>query len=258
MGHTLNIDSKYALNLRLKALLFERTPYAAIATDMEDKILVWNGRAVKKFGYTQEQVLGQNISIIIPAEHKEAYLLSHDIDDGIELQAVHQDGHRFPVHVKLITINDDGFKTRGVYIRNIEKEKLKEQNILERILFLEKTEVFADVGGWHWDTLIDKVTVSTNFRRLFYIDEDEEVTSKMLMELIYPPDQLETGLTIVKAREEKKDYVTHYRRLQADGDLALIECKGFIILDEDGEESGIEGVIRKHEFSDGKQFLGGD
>lgn len=263
-----NTESAYERNLRLKSFLFDKTPYAVIATDPSGEIVLWNKTAQRKLGWTQEEVLRKNITIIIPDEYKamheagmqrwrdtgESGLI--DNETGIELMALHKNGHTFPIHLKLISINDDGFKTVGGYIRNITKEKEERRDVMARLVFLERTEKLADVGGWHWDTLTDVVTVTTNFRELFNVDDDEQITSKMLMDLVYPADQLELGMAIITAKETKSDYRVNYRRFQANGELALIECRGYIILDDDGEEKGIEGTIRKHDYADGKQFLG--
>lgn len=249
--------AEYALNRRLKEILFEQTPYAVVATDQFGKVLMCNGRFHKKFGYAEEEMIGQSITKIIPERFRNAHELGMqhfrdtgesnliNNDNGMELFGLHKNGSEFPVHIKLILINDHGFKTIGGFIRNITVEKEKERILLDKIFLLERGESCAGIGSFNWNTLTKEVRVSKNFYRIFNLDEDDLVTSDMLMEMVYHKDRLNTALVITQAMEKGEDYKTTYRRMMRDGSLRLLEVRGCQIYDEDGEPIGITGTIQK-------------
>jgi PAS domain S-box-containing protein len=47
-------------------LIIEQTPIAVIATDRQGTIQVWNSAATELFGYSQDEAIGQEVTIIIP------------------------------------------------------------------------------------------------------------------------------------------------------------------------------------------------
>jgi PAS domain S-box-containing protein len=243
--------SGYALNRHLKELLSEKSVYGVIATDLNGKILMFNERSCKKFGYKEHEMIGQNINKIIPERFGidltgESNLI--DNDEGIEWVGLHKNGNEFPIHLKMISIDDNGFKSLGVFVRNITKDKTKENALVDKIKLLETGERCADMASWYWHLLGNEkkiVQVSDNFYKVFDIDETKIVTADVLMEKVYTKDSFNTALTINRAIEDKKDYKTTYRRLLDNGDLRLIEVRGCLIFNEENEVIAISGTIQK-------------
>ncbi len=74
-------DMSYAQKLtheNLAAMIASSTD-AIITKNMSGRILSWNNAAEKLFGFSAEEAVGQEISIIIPAEkaHEESIIMSH-------------------------------------------------------------------------------------------------------------------------------------------------------------------------------------
>lgn len=253
---TFKSDDDYGVNLRLKTILFERTPYAVIATDEMGKILMWNTRAEVKFGWKQEEVLGKPITIIIPEEFRPMHELGMkawrdtgtsriiDNEDGVELMGQNKAGTKFPIHLKLISVNDKGFKTVGGFVRNITKEVEARTILMEDLDFTKETLQLAEIGGWDWSLDTGKVIIDDIAKKLFNVPKGDEVTAPMLVNLVLPRDQLKVAIAINRSREVKEDYVVYYRRLQADGSLIWIECHGYMILDNNDSVSHIRGTVR--------------
>jgi PAS domain S-box-containing protein len=86
---------------------------AVVVADTSGTIIETNPAVVEVFGYTQQELQGQNISLLIPTEQATAhhrafqhYLSSgnpHIIGKRQHLQAQHKDGHIIPIE---ITINE--------------------------------------------------------------------------------------------------------------------------------------------------------
>lgn len=84
---------------------------AIISADNLGCIVFWNKAAEKTFGYTQEEVLGQPLTMLMPERYWEAHLrgMQHFLTTGearvsgklLELAALHKDGTEFPIDLSL-------------------------------------------------------------------------------------------------------------------------------------------------------------
>jgi len=110
---------------------------AIISGDAEGKIRSWNSAATALFGYTEAEVIGKPIDVIIPDRYREAHQNgiqrvssggpSHVIGKTVELAAIRKDGSEFPVELSLATwfLDDKRYYT-GI-IRDISERKQAEQ-----------------------------------------------------------------------------------------------------------------------------------
>jgi PAS domain S-box-containing protein len=91
-------------------LVIDSARDAFIAMDGNGKIVDWNPQAQEMFGFSRSQALGQSpAQTIIPEPHRQSFAqgLARFLQSGagpfmdkrIELTAVHQDGHEFPVEM---------------------------------------------------------------------------------------------------------------------------------------------------------------
>jgi len=110
---------------------------AIISADHRGNIRSWNRAATALFGFTENEVLGGPIEIIIPERFRTDHLNgvarvssggpSHVIGKTVELAAQRKDGSEFPVELSLATwfLNEDRYYT-GI-IRDISERKQAEQ-----------------------------------------------------------------------------------------------------------------------------------
>jgi len=114
-----------------------------ITTDQRGIISSFNPAAEKIFGYTSDEVLGKNVSILMPeseAINHDAYLTrhqnrdhSHIIGVGREIQGRHKNGSHFPMDIALneTSIGDKHIYTavvRDISERVLAQEQLSHQN----------------------------------------------------------------------------------------------------------------------------------
>ena len=110
---------------------------AIISSDAEGNIRSWNSAAMALFGFTEAEVIGHPIDMIIPDRYKESHRQgikrvssggpSHVIGKTAELAAIRKDGSEFPVELSLATwfLDDERYYT-GI-IRDISERKQAEQ-----------------------------------------------------------------------------------------------------------------------------------
>ncbi len=110
---------------------------AIISGDVSGKIRAWNSAATALFQYTEEEVIGQPIELIIPERFREKHAKglrrvseggrSNVIGKTVELAALRKDGSEFPVELSLATwfLDEERYFT-GI-IRDISERKQAEQ-----------------------------------------------------------------------------------------------------------------------------------
>jgi len=110
---------------------------AIVSGDAEGNIRSWNSAATALFGFTEAEVLGQPIEVIIPERYRESHKegirrvssggLSHVIGKTVELAAIRKDGSEFPVELSLATWFLDGNRYYTGIIRDIGERKRAEE-----------------------------------------------------------------------------------------------------------------------------------
>lgn len=126
--------------LRLQGII-ESAMDAIISIDEKHRIVIFNSAAEAMFGHAREQVLGQPISMLMPTQHRAAY--DREIDafarsgrsNGSmtrpgQRNALHADGHQFPIEGAISQVTTDGRKTYTVVIRDI-TARVEAQRALE-------------------------------------------------------------------------------------------------------------------------------
>ncbi|MEI6683102.1 MAG: response regulator [Bacteroidota bacterium] len=120
---------------------------AIITSDCRGIISGWNLGAEKIFGYTEEEITGQNLAVIMPARYSvnhaqnvERLIKSgepHVIGKTIELQGLHKSGREFPLELSLSEWETDSGKFFFGIIRDITERKRAEHALKEALVKAE-------------------------------------------------------------------------------------------------------------------------
>lgn len=94
--------------------LFESSPDALVATGPSGRIVEVNGQFERVFGYHRSEVVGQNISVLVPERFRAAHAVHlreyfaeprlRPMGAGLELHGRRKDGTEFPVDIMLNTL----------------------------------------------------------------------------------------------------------------------------------------------------------
>jgi methyl-accepting chemotaxis protein len=130
---------------RNERALFEAVD-AVIQIDSARLITFYNQTAEEMFGYTREEVMGQNVKMIVPIEHRtnhDQYVDSNMktgvnkvVGVGRDLEATRKDGSRFWINLSLSKTTIDGDINYTAFIKDItaHKEAVLEMEDLQREL----------------------------------------------------------------------------------------------------------------------------
>ena len=118
----------------------------------EGFITGWNNQAEKIFGWSEAEALGRPLhQLIVPQQFREAHVkgLKHYLDTGvgpvlssmIEINALHRQGHEFPVELSISSIGNPEYPEFNAFIRDISKRKQDEYNVWNQANFDSITEL---------------------------------------------------------------------------------------------------------------------
>lgn len=114
---------------------------AIVVIDSQEKVIFWNEAAIRSFGYTENEALGQNLhKLIIPERFQSAhthntFTKNHHQDAAhdrmIEVMAVNKQGHEIPFEVSISSIVYEGQMYWAGFMRNITDKKKRENELKE-------------------------------------------------------------------------------------------------------------------------------
>jgi len=124
--------------LRLQAIV-DTAVEGIITVDQSGIVISFNRAAAHIFGYTPDQVLGQNISMLMPPPYRHEYSnsvkqylrtgQSKGIGDGMEVIAQRKDGTTFPIELAISEI--DHLQIFVGFLRDISERKEAEAHLMQ-------------------------------------------------------------------------------------------------------------------------------
>lgn len=127
---------------------------AIILTDSAGKVIVWNKVAQHVFGYSAEEMLGQDVCILMPERLRDMHLKGigrvgqggtpNIIGRTVELVALTKSGQEFPIELSLAQWQSGGEVNFSAIVRDITERKRAEED-LEKALS-ELNVIFENVS----------------------------------------------------------------------------------------------------------------
>jgi two-component system, cell cycle sensor histidine kinase and response regulator CckA len=156
--------------------LLDALPDAVIVVDGAGVIRVANTQTQELFGYRQEELQGQFVEILVPAQlrcghanHRATYFHQprlRPMGVGLELHGCRKDGSEFPVEISLNPMQHETGALVIAAIRDVSERKRSEKNFRALLESAPDAMVIVDAGG--------KITiVNSQTERLFRYTREE-------------------------------------------------------------------------------------
>ncbi len=123
---------------------------AIIAADTSGKITLWNAAAERLFGYSEAEVLGQGLDIIIPEAQRKRHWdgYGHVMQTGetkygihvLRVPATRKDGTRISIAFTVGLLKDPGGRVEGIFaiLRDDTERWETEKDLRKRVATLEQ------------------------------------------------------------------------------------------------------------------------
>lgn len=141
---------------RLHALI-DMIPDAMVIIDQSGTIKAFSKGAEDMFGYSEEQVLGENVSALMPSPDREAHdgYINHYLDTGEKRMigtrrittARRRNGNTFPIELSVGEMPVSGKRHFTGYIRDLTESEEKEQTLQALQADLAHVSRISSMGG---------------------------------------------------------------------------------------------------------------
>ena len=142
----------------LQALL-DAAVDAVILIDHRGRITAFNRSAERLFGYSSQELLGRNVSILMPAPHRsehDGYLeryastgVAHIIGVGREVEGLRQDGTRFPAFLSVGRVAGSDPPRFVGFVRDVttERQALATIHLQERLMHVSRMATMGEMAA---------------------------------------------------------------------------------------------------------------
>lgn len=176
-------------------------------TDLEDNILFVNESFCRTYGYRPEELIGRNISLVIPPgpDHDEIEAVRRSTLEGgcqVELDNIRKDGTRFPVQLSTSVVRDGSGRpryfigvTRDISRRRASEAALRESESRYRLLVQH-----APAGIFEFDYVRSRIVDVNDVMCQYTGYPREEIIAMDPLELLDGPSQKLQMERLAKAR----------------------------------------------------------
>jgi PAS domain S-box-containing protein len=235
------------------AAIVENSDDAIIAKDLNAIITSWNGSAERIFGYTENEVLGKPITIIIPPELRAEEenilrrLRSGERIEHFETVRVTKAGRRVLISLTVSPVKDSSGKIVGAskIARDVTRIRQIEQALRDGEQRMRFALDAANIGTWDWDIESGGVHWSENMERIHGQPPGAFAgTVEAFREGIHSDDRERVEQAVQQALQGNGKYHAEYRQAKADGSFSWMEAHGQVTYDSANRPKSMMGVCR--------------
>lgn len=234
--------------------IYDSAVEAIAVIDVRGQIKSVNPAALRVFGYAAHEMVGQNVSMLMPAPTAGAhdgYLNRYQqtgkraiIGIGREVEGRHKDGSIFPLDLSVAEWQADGETFFTGIMRDITARKKAEAELAEGEARFRLTQEAVRAGNWETDLVTQQSTLSRESMRLFGFSGDEEGVfgRRELRTRVDPADGTRVRIQFERAIAERRRLDTVMRVQLDDGSSRWIQMLGQPQYDEAGKPVRMAGL----------------
>jgi len=239
-GNSAELERKLRLDAEMLAAIVATSDDAIVSKNLDGIVTTWNGGAERIFGYTAEETIGKNITLIIPIDRRseESEILrrvrSGERVDHFETVRMRKDGTTLNVSVTVSPLRDPTGKVIGAskVARDISKQKRAEEELRESE---ERLRALVNASSY----VVYRVSPDWSTMRQLdgrgVISGTESSTRDWLQEYVHPEDRAIVQEAIQNAIQTKGPFELEHRVQRADGSVGWTLSRAVPRLDESGE-----------------------
>ena len=233
----------------------QSTADAIILAEESGDIVFWNQAAERMFGYTDSEVLGKPMTMIMPERYRAAHQQDVDrtraggeprlIGKTVELRGLRKDGTEFPLELSLATWTSAQGRFYGGIIRDTTDRKRVEEAL--RSSEERARQLAENISEVFWLRAADTdelIYISPAYEQIWgRTRESLYADPASWLEAIHPDDRpwIEKA---TQARKIKGGYCEDYRIIRPDGRIEWIQDRAFPIRDETGKVYRLAGIAQ--------------
>lgn len=229
---------------------------AILALDEDKKIVLFNKAAQKLFGYSEAEIEGQSLDILVPQKvrpHHDEYMQgfaqkaerSRSMGNRSTVQGLTKSEKLIPLDISIqkhpkgeglrysAVIRDmtDNFKT----IETLEKSEDR----------LSRAQRITHTGHWEWTILTGELYWSDEIYRIFGQTKGvDEVSYENFLKVVHPEDRDNVANYVSWCVERKMSYAITHRIICSDGTEKMVHERGEVFCNEEGVAVRMDGTVQ--------------
>jgi len=206
---------------------------AIIMLNHEGKISFWNKEAENIFGYAISEVKGGNLhDFLVPQRYQTRFAKAFPefrktgkgklIGKNVEVEALHKDGHEFPIELSLSALQlHNEWNAIGV-ARDITERKQSENTLKVMQDRHNEAQRIAHLGHWMLDLIKNELIWSDENYRIFGAQPGTKNTYETFLNTVHPEDYEFVDLAYKGSVKNKAPYDIEHRLLMKDGSIKWV------------------------------------
>ncbi|MFT5711044.1 MAG: PAS domain S-box-containing protein, partial [Halioglobus sp.] len=230
-----------------------------IIIDTQGIIYSFNPTTERMFGYSAEQLRGQNISLLMPEPHgsehdgylapffaaeKHTQQFAQALTINRETEGLRKDGTVFSIDIHVTALKLDGKDYFAGIIRNISERKRNEQQIQEKDRRLQRILRHAQYGTWEWRIGTTHVDCDSEVSSTLGLAEDSTPSRMNLLSFLHGDDCRSLQSDFFTCLRTEQEFNTECRVVRGNGTLGWVLMQGSIKRDEAGKPTHLQGLVR--------------
>ena len=217
--------------------LISSAPDAIVVCDAESNIILWNPKCEELFGWTEEEIIGKNLSeSIIPPQYSKQHKKElarfiatgkgRKLNNTVEITALNKKGEEFFISITLSLSIQGGEPVFIAFMRDISILKLSELELRKSEKKLIEAQQIAKVGSYERNTKTGVLTCSNEFLKILGINTKNNTLKVEDYYKIVHPDDLQKVLTRRdKLLEDEALPATDYRIITPGAEVKYISSR---------------------------------
>ncbi len=251
-------------NISRRKIKETETQLTAIINTAIDSIIVINQKGIilninpsfeKLTGYSRNELVGHNISNVMPEPHKsghdkylENYLKTGRakiIGIGREVEIRHANKTLIPVDLSVSRLDIGSEIHFAGIIHDLSERKEAEQKLLKNKDLLLRSQQIAHVGSWEWDIASGQLIWTDETFRIFGLHkETDNPDYDMFINCIHTNDRKRVTQAIELAKKNGHTYEVEHRLIRPDGEIRHVQEVGRVYRNNEGQATRMIGVVQ--------------
>lgn len=246
-------DRRKAEEARFRhAAILESSDDAVISTDLAGAITSWNAGAQRMFGYTEDEVVGKSVAVVIPSDLRNEgediliQLRAGKRIEHLETQRVTRDGKRIDVSTNISPLrNREGMVIgSSSMLRDITERKRAAAALQDSEERLREALQLGKMYAIDWDVASDVVIRSDEAMRIHGLAPESTYSShRGMLDKVHPEDKARFISSITELTPERPNCQTRFRVLRPDGSALWLERTGHAYFDAQGKMVRMLGIV---------------
>lgn len=231
--------------------IVESSEDAIVSATLEGVIASWNAGAQRLFGYTESEVVGRSITIIVPPEllaDEDRILETINAGRSIkqfETIRLTKTGERINVSLSISPIKDSNNRIVGCsgIVRDITDRKQAEEHLRESEQRLRMAAEAGKMFSFEWDLAADLVVRSPERVKVLGATEPLRLSYEQFLNSVHSDDRSKFSAAIAGLTPENPTTEVIYRLRNSDGSLVWLRSSGRAFFDGEGRLLRVIGMV---------------